>query len=171
MFNYLVFNSLVAHVSLVALLVKNPPAMWETWVRSLGWEDPLENETATHSSILAWRIPWTLESMGLQRVGHDWETFTFTSLVAKPEMNLPAMQETWVQFLGQEDTLEKEMAIHSSSCLGSPMDRGAMGLQKVRHNWVIHTFTFTWLLTGIKKPWILYSQNRQYFDDYNCEQW
>ena len=46
--------------SLVAQLVKNPPAMWETWVWSLGWEDPLEKETATHSSILAWRIPWTI---------------------------------------------------------------------------------------------------------------
>ena len=44
----------------VAQLVKNPPAMWETWVRSLGWEDPLEKGTATHSSILAWRIPWTV---------------------------------------------------------------------------------------------------------------
>ena len=45
-------------VSLMAQLVKNPPAMWETWVQSLGWEDPLEKEKATHSSILAWRIPW-----------------------------------------------------------------------------------------------------------------
>ena len=43
--------------SLVALMVKNPPAMWETWLRSLGWEDPLEEGMATHSSILAWRIP------------------------------------------------------------------------------------------------------------------
>ena len=43
--------------SLVAQLVKNPPAMWETWIRSLGWEDPLEKGKATHSSILAWRIP------------------------------------------------------------------------------------------------------------------
>ena len=47
-------------VSLVAQLVKNPPAMWETWVQSLGWEDPLEKEKATHSSVLAWRIPWTV---------------------------------------------------------------------------------------------------------------
>ena len=67
--------------SLVAQMVKNPPAMQETWVRSLGWEDPLEKGTATHSSILVWRIPWTeepgrLQSMRLQRVGHDWETFT-----------------------------------------------------------------------------------------------
>ena len=45
-------------VSFVAQLVKNPPAMWETWVQSLDWEDPLEKGKATHSSILAWRIPW-----------------------------------------------------------------------------------------------------------------
>ena len=56
--------------------VKNPPAMQETWVRSLGWEDPLEEGMAAHSSILAWRIPWTevpggLQSMGSQRVRHD----------------------------------------------------------------------------------------------------
>ena len=53
--------------SLVAQLVKTPPAMQETWVQSLGWEDPLEEGTATHSSILAWRIPWTVQSMVLQR--------------------------------------------------------------------------------------------------------
>ena len=45
--------------SLVTQMVKNPPTMWETGVRSLGWEDPLDNGKATHSSILAWRIPWT----------------------------------------------------------------------------------------------------------------
>ena len=49
--------------SLVAQLVKNLPAMWETWVRSLGWEDPLEKGKATHSSILAWRIPWTVHGI------------------------------------------------------------------------------------------------------------
>ena len=43
-----------------SLVVKNPPAIWETWVWSLGWEDPLEKEKATHSSILTWRIPWTV---------------------------------------------------------------------------------------------------------------
>ena len=57
-------------VSLVAQLVKSP-AMWETWVRSLGWADPLDKEKATHSSILAWRIPWTVLSMGSQSVRHD----------------------------------------------------------------------------------------------------
>ena len=55
---------------LVAQLVKNLPAMWETWVGSLGWEDSLEKEKATHSGILAWRIPWT-KSIGSQRVGHN----------------------------------------------------------------------------------------------------
>ena len=49
-----------AWASLVAQLVKNPPAVQETWVQSLGWEDPLDKEKATHSSILAWRIPWTV---------------------------------------------------------------------------------------------------------------
>ena len=56
-------------VSPVAQLVKNLPAMWETWVQSLGWEDPLEKGKAMHS-ILAWRIPWTAWSMGSQRVRH-----------------------------------------------------------------------------------------------------
>ena len=57
--------------SLVAQTVKNPPTMWEIWVRSLDWKDLLEKGTATHSSILAWRIPWTVQSMGSQRVRHD----------------------------------------------------------------------------------------------------
>ena len=62
--------------SLVAQMVKNPPAMLETWVRSLGWEDSLEEEMATHSRILAWRIPWIeepggLQYIGLKKVGHD----------------------------------------------------------------------------------------------------
>ena len=61
---------------LVAQMVKNPPAMQETWVQSQSWEDPLEEGMATHSSILAWRIPivrgaWQLQCMGSQRVGHD----------------------------------------------------------------------------------------------------
>ena len=55
----------------MAQLVKNLPAMQETWVQSLGWEDPLEKGKTTYSSILAWRIPWTVQSMGSQRVGHN----------------------------------------------------------------------------------------------------
>ena len=68
--------------SLMAQRLKRLPAVQETQVRSLGWEDPLEKEMATHSSILAWEIPWTeepggLQSTGSQRVRHDF-TFTFT---------------------------------------------------------------------------------------------
>ena len=66
--------------SLVAQLVKNLPAVRETWVQSLGWEDPLEKGTATHSSILAWRVPWTEESMGSQRVRHAWATLTSSAI-------------------------------------------------------------------------------------------
>ena len=55
----------------MAQQVKNPPAMQETWVLSLGWEDPLEKGKAAHSSVLAWRIPWTEQTMGSQRAGHD----------------------------------------------------------------------------------------------------
>ena len=70
--------------SLVAQTVKNLLAMRETWVQFLGCKDPLEKGTATHSSILAWRIPWTeepggLQSIRLQRVGHDWVTNTYTA--------------------------------------------------------------------------------------------
>ena len=73
--------------SLVAQMVKNLPAIWETWVPSLCQEDPLEKRMATHSSILAWRIPQTeepgrLQSMGLQRVGHDCATNTHIVCIA-----------------------------------------------------------------------------------------
>ena len=78
----------------MAQLVKDPPAVWETWVRSLGWEDPLEKGKATHS--------------------------IWTSLIAHLVKNLPAMQETLVQFLGLEDPLEKGQAAHSS-ILGLPL--------------------------------------------------
>ena len=74
---YLSSEQLSFHLGFpAAQTVKNLPAMQETQVRSLGWEDPLEKEMATHSSILAWRIPWTeepggLQPIGSQRVGHD----------------------------------------------------------------------------------------------------
>ena len=73
-FNYMTFGA-----SLVSQMVKNLPAMQEAWIWSLGWEDPMEKEMVTFSSILTWRIPWTgepgrLQSTGLQRVRHDWAT-------------------------------------------------------------------------------------------------
>ena len=61
----------MSRTSLVAQMVKHLPTMQETQVRSLGWEDPLEKETTTHSSVLAYRIPMDRISIGFQRVGHD----------------------------------------------------------------------------------------------------
>ena len=76
---YLLLLSVPSFCSLMAKMVNNPPAMWETWVWSLDWEDALEKGMATHSSILAWRIPWTEEPGGLQPMGsqkgHEWATF------------------------------------------------------------------------------------------------
>ena len=98
----------------VAQMVKNPPAMQETQVRSPGWEDPLEKWLATHSSI---------------------------SLIAQLEKNMPAMQETWVWFLSWEDPLEKEMAIHSSILAQKipwteePRRLQSTELQRVRYDW------------------------------------
>ena len=94
----------------------------ETWIWFLDWKDPLEEEMASCSSVFAWRIPWTEEPGGLQsirshRVTHNWSNLACTpwaSLVAKIVKNLPAMQKTQDQFLGQEDSLEKGMATHSS---------------------------------------------------------
>ena len=64
-----IFLIIIYWVSLVAQMVKNPPAMWETWLGFPVWEDPLEEDMATYSSILAWRIPWTEEPGRLQSVG------------------------------------------------------------------------------------------------------
>ena len=120
--------------------------MRETWVQSLGWEELLEKEMATHSSILAWKIPWTekpgrQQSMGSQRVGHDWATSHKSTIlqlkkiiifkishplkvvkedskeymVAQTLKHLPTMRETWVQSLGREYPQEKEIATHSST--------------------------------------------------------
>ena len=102
--------------------------MQETQVQSLGGEDPLEEEMATHSIILAWKIPWTDESGGLQSMGSQKSRTQLSDgnnnngyircfmgkLVAQTVKRLPAMRETWVRSLGQEDLLEKGMATHSS---------------------------------------------------------
>ena len=77
----------------MAQTVKNLPALQETWVWSLGWEEPLEEEMATHCYNLAWRIPWTeepggLQSMGSQRVRHGWATNAFTSFSLSPRPSI-----------------------------------------------------------------------------------
>ena len=108
--------------SLVAQTVRNPPAMQETRVQCLGWEDPLEKGMATHSCILAWRIPWTeepgrLQSRRSQRAGHDWETKQSkldlrlgTKPPSEPECRSLRIQTTaWLTLMPQElwaDTLQ-----------------------------------------------------------------
>ena len=125
-------------------LSQNLPTMQETQVRFLGWEDPLEKGMATHSSVTAWRSPWTeepgrLQSVGLQRVGHSL-AIEQGSLVAQRLKRLPGMRETWVRSLGREDPLEKEMATHSSTLAWRiPWREGpgrlqSMGSQRVRHD-------------------------------------
>ena len=95
----------VYRASLVAQTVKRLSAMQETWVRSLGWEDPLEKETAAHSSILVWKIPWTAEpgrlpSMGSQRVGHDWATSLSLSLYVYNTscLSIQPLIDIWVAY-------------------------------------------------------------------------
>ena len=109
--------------SLVAQMVKNLPAKQKTWARSLGWEDILKKGMATHSSILAWRIPWTeepggLQSMAAQRVRHDWATDTFTFMswisgcVSKPkffvfkELKVPPRNRDRIEFISSTIVVE-----------------------------------------------------------------
>ena len=93
--------------SLMAQVVKNLPAMWETWVRSLGQEDPLEKEVATHSIILAWRILWTgepggLQLVGSQRVRHYWASNTHSSFSYLLLLFLPySIKISWVHSAGR----------------------------------------------------------------------
>ena len=95
---------IITRASLVAQMVKHLPTMWETWVQSLGQEDPLEKEMATHSSTLAWKIPWMekpgkLQSMGLQsrtRLSDFAFFLSFLSLVAQMVKKPPAMWKIWV---------------------------------------------------------------------------
>ena len=105
--------------SLVSQLVKNPPAMREIWVRSLGWEDPLEKEKATHSNILAWRIPWTVypwchkESDMTERLSlHFFNTksgLLFPSLGDLPNPGIKPTSPVW-----QADSLSLRSLINKS---------------------------------------------------------
>ena len=86
----------------MAQLVKNPPAMRETWVRSLGWEDPLEKGKATHSSILAWRIPWTVH--GVPKNQTRLSDFHYTTLgVSLPSYRLELKKIIKEEVRGRED--------------------------------------------------------------------
>ena len=110
---------------LVPQMVKSLPAVWEIWVRSLDQEDPLEKEMATHFSILAWKIPWMeepggLQSMGSQRVGHNWATsLSFHGTAVKQLLIFTAgfenpVKKTVVPHTFQEgwQALDTELALH-----------------------------------------------------------
>ena len=116
--------------------------MQETQVLSLGPEDPLEKGMATHSSVLAWRIPWTEEPGGLQPAQSDMTeqlplpyVIYGSSLVVQTVKNLPAMWETQAGYLGREDALEKGMATHLSILAWRiPWTEEPGGLQRVGHD-------------------------------------
>ena len=131
----LLLQASLPQISQVAQTAKCLPTMRETWVQSLGWEDLLEKEMATHSSVLAWKVPWTeepgrLQSMRLQRVGHDWmtslsgiswlPTFTFQS---------PIMRRTSFGVL----VLEGLVGLHRT-----------IQLQLLQHYWLGHRLGLLW---------------------------
>ena len=126
--------------------VEKPPAMQETWVWSLGWEDPLEEDMAIHSSILAWRIPWTEEPGGLQslvskKIRHDWSGLAH---MHRPHWQPGPLE---AESLGWEDPLEEGMAIHSSILAWrtpwteEPCRPQSRGSQRVEHDWVTDTLS------------------------------
>ena len=150
--------------SLVAQRLKHLPGMLETWVRSLGWEDPLEKEMATHSSILAWRIPWReepggVQSMGSQRVRHDciilsltfqcinicWLSFSYLFFCTCESVTHSLKVATEIV---ATDPLEKEMVTHSGTLAWKipwtekPGGLQFMGSQRVGHDWATEWLHF-----------------------------
>ena len=151
------FIVLLTHQALVALIVRNMPAMQQTCVWSLGWDDPLEKGMAVHFRCVF--LPGEFhEHKGLKDYslwGHkeldktEWLTLSLWAfLVAQMVKNLPILWETWVQSLGQEDLLEKGMPTHSSILAWKipwteePGGLQFMGSQRVGHDWATNTFTF-----------------------------
>ena len=104
----------ITWASLVAQMVKNPPAMRETWIWSLVWEDRLEEGMATHSSILACRIPWTegpggLQSMGSPRIRHNWVTAHSTAHQITPPATLAIEMPVVLLVLCKKQTANREL--------------------------------------------------------------
>ena len=120
--------------SLVAQLVKNPPVMRETWVRSLGWEDPLEKRKDTHSSILAWRIPWTESPWG--RKESDRTEQLSLSLCCCPRIHKGALDQ--------------------ASATGPGWIKGALALEEYFSNWRVIIYYYPmnfiwWMIILLKK--------------------
>ena len=142
----------------MAQLVKNLPEMWETWVGSLGWEDLLEKGKATHSSIMAWRIPWTVQSMGSQRVRHD--SVPFTSLHFTPwrfsgkESACNAGDLGSIPGLGRSPGDRNGNPIHILTWripwTEQPGGLQSMGSQRVRHNWRSMQSSVRGIRTGLQ---------------------
>ena len=134
----------------MAQMVKNLPAMQETQLGSPGRKDSLEKGMATHTSILAWRIPWTEEPGGLysprgRKESDTTERLTLTHLQncfgasLMTVKNMPAIQETWVRSLGRKDPLEKGMATHTSILAWrTPWTEEPGGLQSIASQRVGH---------------------------------
>ena len=149
--------------SLVAETVKHLPKRWETWIQSLGREDLLEKGMTTHSSILAWKIPWTEEPdkatvHGVKRGGHDWATGGSDGKESGYET---------VQSMGWEDHPEKGMETHSSilACripwTQEPGGLWFMWPQRVGHDWVTNTLIsfYTIVIIFILIGWVMFSGN------------
>ena len=137
-------------------MVKCLPAMRETWVRSLGWEDPLEKEMATHSSTLAWKIPWTeetcrLQSMGSQRIGHDWATSlkvaSTISYACVGDQKKAINSNSYFQWSlwGLREGISAKHWMHSSGSVEVTTDWLALCLNSLAHH-------FTWLRLGLSHP-------------------
>ena len=132
--------------------------MQETWVQSLGWEDPLEKGKATPSSILAWRIPWSIQSMGSQRVGHDWVTFTFFSFQDWWPLSF-FLSLPWLPWLHKDlgNTRQRELSLWGwkEGMLGCPSVRDCFPEMLIcRHLYVYvhtHTHTHAWVLTQCER--------------------
>ena len=148
-------RDIIHWASLVAQRVKHLPAMQETWVRSLGQEDPLEKEMATHSSTPAWKIPWTekpgrLQSMGSRRAGHNWVTSLGHLVLAQSKLNVGCYY-SWCSPGGGNGNLLQ------CSCLGNPIDRGAWwatvhGVTKSRTRLSTHIDTHTYIPDAETQP-------------------
>ena len=117
--NWKICGGIIIHMgaSLEAQVIKNPRAMQKTCVRSLSQEDPLEKEMGTHSSVPAWRIPWTeepgrLQSMGLQIVRHNWATNTFTSLSAYIHLSISSVPQLYPTLCDPMDCSTPGLPVH-----------------------------------------------------------